>query len=164
MATHSSVLAWRIPGTGKPWWAVVSGVAQSQTRLKRRSSSSSSSRVLDTLWHLSLMFLRFGNIGKNNYVLQSLGRKLVLFIWILDKWRGTSEMIMRRFGWMEYLLFSHLSCVQLFATPWIAAHQASLSSAISWSLLKFMSIELVMLSNYLILCHPLLLLPSIVPN
>ena len=147
---------------GKPWWAVVSGVAQSQTRLKWLSSSSS--RVLNTLWHLSLMFLRFGNIGKNNYVLQSLGRKLVLFIRILDKWRGTWEMIMRRFGRMEYLLFSHLSCVQLFATPWIAAHQASLSSAISRSLLKFMSIESVMLFNYLILCHPLLLLPSIIPN
>ena len=42
MATHSSVLAWRIPGTGEPWWAAVYGVAQSQTRLKRLSSSSSS--------------------------------------------------------------------------------------------------------------------------
>ena len=41
--------------------------------------------------------------------------------------------------------------VQLFVTPWAAAHQAPLSSAISWTLLKFMSMELVMLSNYLIL-------------
>ena len=41
MATHSSVLAWRIPGTEEPWWASVYGVAQSQTRLKRLSSSSS---------------------------------------------------------------------------------------------------------------------------
>ena len=40
MATHSSVLAWRIPGMGEPWWAAVSGVTQSQTRLKRLSSSS----------------------------------------------------------------------------------------------------------------------------
>ena len=39
MATHSSVLAWRIPGTGEPWWAAIYGVAQSRTRLKRRSSS-----------------------------------------------------------------------------------------------------------------------------
>ena len=46
MATHSSVLAWRIPGTGKPGWAAVCGVAQSQTRLKQLSSSSSSSNVL----------------------------------------------------------------------------------------------------------------------
>ena len=41
MATHSSVLAWRIPGTGEAWWAAVYGVALSQTRLKRLSSSSS---------------------------------------------------------------------------------------------------------------------------
>ena len=53
------------------------------------------------------------------------------------------------------------SHVQLFATPWTAAHQASLSFTISWSFLKLMSIDLVMLSNNLILCHPLLLLPSI---
>ena len=42
MATHSSVLAWRIPGTGGAWWATVYGVAQSQTRLKRLSISSNS--------------------------------------------------------------------------------------------------------------------------
>ena len=53
-----------------------------------------------------------------------------------------------------------LSCVWLFATPWTEAHQASLSFTISWSLLKLMSIELVMLSNHLVLCHPLLL-PSV---
>ena len=52
-----------------------------------------------------------------------------------------------------------LSHIQLFATPWTAAHQASLSFTVSWSLLRFMSIEWVMLSNRLILCHPLLLLP-----
>ena len=57
-----------------------------------------------------------------------------------------------------------LSHVQLFATPWTAAHQASLSFSISQSLLKLMSIESVMLSNHLILCHPLLLLPSIFPS
>ena len=54
-----------------------------------------------------------------------------------------------------------LSRVQLFATPWTAAHQASLSITNSRSLLKLMSIESVMPSNHLILCHPLLLLPSI---
>ena len=54
-----------------------------------------------------------------------------------------------------------LSRVRLFATPWTAAHQASLSITNSWSLLKRKSIESVMPSNHLILCHPLLLLPSI---
>ena len=56
-----------------------------------------------------------------------------------------------------------LSYVQLFVTPWTAAHQASLSFTISLSLLKLMSIELVMPSNHLILCRPLLLLPSLSP-
>ena len=58
-------------------------------------------------------------------------------------------------------VFQSLSCIRLFVTPWTAAHQASLSFAISWSLLKLMSIESMMPSNHLILCCPLLLLPSI---
>ena len=66
--------------------------------------------------------------------------------------------------------FSQFSSVQsfshfwLFATPWTAAHQASLSITNSQRLLKLMSIESVMPSNHLILCHPLLLLPSIYPS
>ena len=57
-----------------------------------------------------------------------------------------------------------LSHVQLFATPWITACQASLSITNSWSLLKLMFIESVMPSNHLILCHPLLFPPSIFPS
>ena len=57
-----------------------------------------------------------------------------------------------------------LSRVRLFVTPWTAAHQASLSLTISQSLLKPMSIESMMPSNNLILCHPLLLLNSIFPS
>ena len=57
-----------------------------------------------------------------------------------------------------------LSHVRLFAAPWTPAHQASLSITSSQSLLKLMSIESVMPSNQLILCHPLLLLPSIFPS
>ena len=57
-----------------------------------------------------------------------------------------------------------LGCVRLFATPWTAACQTSLSFTISQSLLKLTSIKLVMPSNHLILCHPLLLLPSIFPS
>ena len=56
------------------------------------------------------------------------------------------------------------SCVQLFGTPWTAALQTSLSITNSCSLLKLMSIKSVMPSNHLILCHPLLLLPSIFPS
>ena len=62
------------------------------------------------------------------------------------------------------LKYQSLSSVQLFATPWTASHQAFLSFSISQSLLRFTSIELVMPSNHLILCHPPLLLPSIFPN
>ena len=61
------------------------------------------------------------------------------------------------------LLFSHQVVSQLFVTPWTTAHQASLSLTISQSLPKIMSIETVMPSNLLILCHPLLL-PSIFPS
>ena len=57
-----------------------------------------------------------------------------------------------------------LSCVQVFVTPWTAAHQASLSFIISQSLLKLMCIETVMPTNQLILCWPLLLLPSVFPS
>ena len=60
--------------------------------------------------------------------------------------------------------FQLLSCVLLFATPLTAACQASLSITNSWSLLKLMSIESVMPSSHLILCHPLLLPPSILPS
>ena len=63
------------------------------------------------------------------------------------------------------LLFLSLSHVQLSATPWTAVYQASLYFTISWSLLKLMSIESMMTSNHLILCHPLLSLPdSIFPS
>ena len=64
----------------------------------------------------------------------------------------------------EFSSVQSLSHVRLFATPWTAAHQASLSITNSWSLLKLMSIKLMMPSNHLILCHPLLLLPSIFPS
>ena len=60
-----------------------------------------------------------------------------------------------------FQLFSH---VRLFATPWTEAHQASLSITISQSLLKLMSIGLVMPCNHFILCRPLLVLPSIFPS
>ena len=60
--------------------------------------------------------------------------------------------------------YQSLSRVRLFVTPWTAVHQASRSFTISETLLKLMSIESVMPSNHLILCHPLLLLPSAFPS
>ena len=85
-----------------------------------------------------------GRIGSTSF---SLNQKCTLFLW-----------------WYFVVVVQSLSRVHLFVTPWITAHQASLSIANSWSLLKLMSIDSVMPSNHLILCHPLLLLPSIFPS
>ena len=63
----------------------------------------------------------------------------------------------------EFVAVQSLTHVQLFVTPWTAARQASLSITSLWSLLKLMSVELMMPSNHLILCH-LLLLPSVFPS
>ena len=63
-----------------------------------------------------------------------------------------------------FSLVQSLSLVRLFVTPWTSACQASLSVTNSWSLLKLMSIVLVMPSNHLMLCHPLLLMPSVFPS
>ena len=68
------------------------------------------------------------------------------------------------YGFLFLQSVSSFSCVRLFATPWTAAHQASLSITNSRSLFKLMSIESVMPSNYLILCRPLFLLPPIPPS
>ena len=66
--------------------------------------------------------------------------------------------------WMKVGFIHLLSCVWPFAVPWTTAHQTSLSFTVSLSLLKLLPFESVMLSNHLILCHPLLLLPSIFPS
>ena len=76
------------------------------------------------------------------------------------EWR--LELVYNSFPSVRSVQFLHH--VQLFATPWTAARQASLSITNSRSLLKLMSIESVMPSNHLILCRPLLLLPSIFPS
>ena len=86
--------------------------------------------------------------------------------------RGTESVHSRRHEIVSFqrqmlLTFSSvqsLNRIQLFATPWTAACQASLSSTNSWSLLKLISIESMMPSNHLILCHPLLLPPSTFPS
>ena len=84
----------------------------------------------------------------------------------LQKWKNKEECYI-----CTHLLTSDqirsyqaLSRVRLFATPWTAAYQASLSNTNSWSPPKLMSVESVMPSNHLILCRPLLLLPSIFPS
>ena len=70
----------------------------------------------------------------------------------------------RKTSGRQFVVVQSLSHVRLFATPWTSARQASLSLTISWSLFKLMSIESVILSNDLIICRPLLLMPSVFPS
>ena len=81
------------------------------------------------------------------------------------KWQSTSVFLPRKsHGQRSLSSVQSLSRVRLFATPWTAAHQASLSNTNSQSLLKLTSIKSMRPSNHLILCRPLLLLPSIFPS
>ena len=75
-----------------------------------------------------------------------------------------SKAMLENLNKIKYYSVQSLSRVQLFATPWTAAHQAFLSITNSLSLLKVMSITSMMPSNYFILCHPLLLLSSVFPS
>ena len=84
---------------------------------------------------------------------------LVKSIWYIFRW-----WYVKMFQIYSVSSVQSVSHVQLFATPWTAAPQASLSITNSWSLLKLKSINSVMPSNHFTLCHPLLLLPSIFPS
>ena len=114
-----------------------------------------------------LLIGRFGTSGAEN--LQGLTGSqvmLVLLIWDLTwrLWPLPAGLMQCTAGQLSQLSsVQSLSHVQIFATPWTTAHQASLSITNSWSLLKLMSIELVIPSNHLILCC-FLLLPSIFPS
>ena len=89
-------------------------------------------------------------MGKRNYILKS--NNVYIKSLFLAFWISASQSV------------QSLSCIRLFVTPWTAACQASLSITNSQSLFKLTSIELVIPSNHLILCCPLLLLPSIFPS
>ena len=116
MATHTNILAWRVPWREKP------GRLQSMVSQRVRHD-----------WN----DLHAGN--DNNTVV------------VLNTVKSFSSV-------------QSLSRVRLFATPWMTTRQASLSITNSRNLLKLMSVESVMPSNHLILCHPLFLLPSIFPS
>ena len=134
------------------WCAAVHGVAKSQTRLRnwRTNTGSDKDSALypkgdrkgaDRGWGMATSILEVKDgleAGKNRHGVET-----------------TSDQIRSD---------QSLSCVWLFATPWIAARQASLSIANSRSSLRLTSIESMMLSSHLILCHPLLLLPPIPPS
>ena len=117
----------------------------------------------NTCAHLSLAGLHAYKAASEEYMPQS---TWVLFLLsrctLIQFSKCGSDLAATILPW-ELVVFQSLSCVWLFVTPWTAAHQASLSIINSQSLLKLTSIELVMPSNYLIICCPLLL-PSIFPN
>ena len=93
------------------------------------------------------------NKDDDKYYMSSIERQGLLFLtWSMTSYTSVSQSV------------QSLSGVQLFVTPWTAAHQPSLSITNSWSLLKFMFTESVMPSNHLILYSPLLLPPSIFPS
>ena len=98
--------------------------------------------------------LNFHNKRKNKQM-QHKRKNSTQFIWFS---------MMERYDKPQFSSVQSLSHVQLFANPWTAARQASLSITNSQSLLKLMSIESVMPFNHLILCHPLLLLPATFPS
>ena len=90
---------------------------------------------------------------------------LFKFCWLFAIWMWFQlETLVQGVGKLQFSSVQLLSCVRLFETPWTAAYQASLSITNSQSLLRLMSIELVMPSNHLILCCSLLLPPSIFPS
>ena len=155
MATHSSTLAWRIPGTGA-WWAAVYGVAQSRTRLKQLSSSSSSSIPFLAGTTLEMQIWTRGSCLKRtfyNCVLLLLLRLLLLLkslqscLTLCDPIDGsppgspfpgilqarTLEWVAISFSsaWKRKVKVKSLSHVRLLATPWTAAHQAPPSMGFS---------------------------------
>ena len=97
------------------------------------------------------------NYSPNNYILFEL-RNVSFYN---TKWK---MYLFQNRDQCVFAVVQFLSHVRLFWTPWTAACQTFLSFTSPWSLLRFLFIELVMLSNRLILCHPLLLLPSVFPS
>ena len=147
MATHSSVLAWRIPGTGKPGGPPSVGwhrVGHDWSNLA--VAAAMPSKFIHVVVNDKISFFFWHSIPLYIYTTSSLS------VYLLISCKSSVQSV------------QSLNCVRLFATLWTAAHPASLSITNSWSLLKLMSIESVMPSSHLILyCHLLLLL-SIFPS
>jgi len=123
--------------------------------------------TVEMIWHMSVYVCSLYANTPPFYITD----QSILALWYLQDWGGRSwnQSSKDTKGWLYSLppptsVQFNLSPVRLFATPWTAALQASLTIANPWSLLRLMSIESVMPSNHLILCHPLLLLPSIFPS
>ena len=157
MATHSRILAWKIPWTEEPGglWSV-RGVAKSRTRLSDFPFTFLLRQCQVGTFYMVHISAPGNTISQHH--LKFVPLRASLFC------RQTQQCVHHHsLTFLQFSSVHSLSCVQLFVTPWTVARQASLSITNSRSLLKHMSIKLVMPSNHLILCHPLLLLPSIFP-
>ena len=150
VALHSSTLAWKIPWTEEP------GRLQSMGSLRVGQGWATALSLFTFMhwrrkWQPTPVFLPAESQGWGSLV----GCYGVAQSQTRLKWLSSKEII---------VVIQSLSPIRLFVTPWTAACQASLSFTVFQNLLKLMSVELVMLSNHLILCHPLLLLPSFFPS
>ena len=142
------------------WCAAVHGVTKSPTRLSNRTTISSCGYTADYLTLARyLAYLNSWQLWIKPYRYLCAGS---VWLWFDLIWTNNSVIVGLNIH--QFSLVQSLSRVQLFATPWIAARQASLSITNSRSLLKLMSIMSVMPSSHLILCRPLLLLPPIPPS
>ena len=177
MATHSSILAWRVPGTGEPGGLPSMGshrirhdwsnlAAAAAVRLPQLHSPHCNSikctRQLGYRVSLSKAQIASTTVNYKGLLLTPTSKIIPAHrLWTLTQTprSQTKRKLISLFSAVQ----SH-SRVQLFATPWIAACQASLYISNSRSSLRLTSIESVMPSSHLILCRPLLLLPPIPPS
>ena len=168
MAPHSSTLAWKIPWTEEP------GRLQFMGSLRVGHDCTTSLSLFTFMhwrrkWQPTPVLLPGESQGRGSLVGCCLWDRTESDVTEATQQQQQQQCAQssehgipqRREGFV--VVIQSLSRVLLFATSWTAASQVSVSSTVSWSLLKFMSIESVMASNHLILCHPLLL-PSIFPS
>ena len=114
----------------------------------------------------NILCKQFGSEGHNPSGTQNLQLSLIFVLTTVE-----SKIVLKHLpvgtqdsSFFFLVVVQSLSHIRLFATPWTTAQQAPLSFTISWSWLKLMTVESVILSNHLILCQPLLLLPSVLPS
>ena len=154
---------WR-RGTG--WLLVRIIKIGARQHLKKKKKTSLFSHAFEEVWSLSQRSTVVSVLFLLDFSIPLLRMRCVSYVWKNEHKQWPPGQLEIFLGNMSFLQFSvqSLSCVQLFVTPWTAACQVSLSVTNSWSLLKLMSVESVMPTNHLILCHPLLCLPAIFPS
>ena len=136
------------------WWSGTPGVLQCMgSQRVRHNWATELTDILIVLSISSLTYFLFCSPSRN--VLSNM--VVIIHMW----WLNLDQLKLNK---ITFNSVQSLSRVRLFVTPWTAARQDSLSITSSWSLLKLVCIESVMPSNHLILCHPLLLLPSNFPS